>query len=540
MLGRIFHQLKLETKLGLLTGILFFVPLLFTSVSINRFITQEHNALYAERALKTASALARSPLAAKALEARAQNGDPTPLLKSLFERANANAVHIRYLALASHDGHWSFYPQQEERISAKASRHAETSGPVRFRPDEIAPGLFQTPMVAVEVSAGPGGGLALGFASGDMEDLVSHFALPLQKMMLAFMLLGLLLAAFLAQSIKKILLGLEPEEIATLLQERNAMLGIMTEGVIAINPRGKVTLVNEEAARILALADIPSSPDDDELAQISLVQRLRDIARSGESERNLEQNLNGVTVLANYRPVKVGGSIAGAVVTFRDMSEVRQLAESITDINRYVDALRSQSHEFMNKLHVIMGLVNNGKSGELRSYIEELVESGTQEGRAIHDAIKDPLIAGFLASKYSHAREMGVRLRFVVTGILPPLEDGALRNGLVTILGNLIDNAIDAVQNRPEQAVSVTLNAGDRDLTITVTDTGCGIAEEDRELIFTKSHSSKGPKRGLGLWLVRKSVESQNGSVSLESQMGEGSVFTVSLPLPPIAGDSPC
>ncbi|MDL2207951.1 GHKL domain-containing protein, partial [Desulfovibrio sp. OttesenSCG-928-M16] len=294
----------------------------------------------------------------------------------------------------------------------------------------------------------------------------------------------------------------------------------------------------EEACRILALAGTDSSPKSLALAQTPLVQHLRLVSADGQASQNVEQDLNGVTVLANYKPVYVEGRIVGAIVTFKDMSELRQLAERITDINRYVDALRSQSHEFMNKLHVIMGLVNNGRFGEVGNYIKELVDSGTAEGRIIHDAVKDPLIAGFLASKYSHAREMGVSLRFEMHGILPPLENAALRNGLVTILGNLIDNALDAVQKMPKRAVKVSLDVCQNELTLAVADTGSGIAEAEQQTIFSKSYSSKGPHRGLGLWLVSKSITALGGCIELESQKGEGVIFTVRLPLQP--REKPC
>lgn len=530
---------KLETKLTILTGVLFFLPLLFASIYINSIVRHEHNAMYAQRADKTARALAASPLAARIGDALHQGKNADNDLEILYESARSQASSTRYVALTGGRDIWLFYPPQDDHIKNQARLRALQEWAPSSMSEKVATGIFQTvPLPVTGITGSPEISLVVGYAAGEMDALISHITLPLQEMMLAFMLLGVLLAAFLAKSIRKILLGLEPEEIATLLQERNAMLGIMTEGVIAIDADMRVTLVNEEATRILAMAGTDGAVGSQSLAKSPLVLELQRVAESGQASQNVEQNLRGVTVLANYKPVSVEGRIAGAIVTFKDMSELRQLAESITDINRYVDALRSQSHEFLNKLHVIMGLVDKERLEDLRAYIEELVSSSTEEGRIIHNSVKDPLIAGFLASKYSHAREMGVTLHFSMHGILPPLDDAALRNGLVTILGNLIDNALDAVERAEDKKVTVSVSVEDDELLVAVKDCGPGIAAPHKTEVFSKGYSSKGEGRGLGLWLVKKTLSSLQGTIQIESDHGLGAVFLVRLPLPTGSGDA--
>lgn len=536
-----FSSLKLETRLGLLTGILFFVPLLFSSIYIGRFISHEQQAVHAESALQTALLVASSPLAARALAAAENDGPATKsLLAALLETARTRALHARSIVFRLPDGTLFHYPEPEEAASGPEPHDGVSLREERHPPATVsfkAPRL-QTEFVPVQDSKGRFvGSLAIGFAADNMEYVISRISRPLQQMMLASMLLGLLLAVFMAKGIKKIMLGLEPEEIATRLQERNSMLQMMTEGVIALDSRGRVTLVNDEAARILRLAGIPAAPDSRTLAESPLVRQLARVLHSGEPELNDELNLSGITVLANHMPMTVDGRVVGTICTFRDMSEIRRLAERITDINRYVEALRSQSHEFLNKLHVIQGLVGNRSLTELDAYIEDLVSAKTREDETVHTAVKDPIIAGFLTSKYSNARELGATIVFDVQGTLPPIENASARNSLITILGNLIDNALDAMRDASEKTLRIGLAAHGNRLTVSVTDKGAGIAADEQPRIFSKNYSTKGEGRGLGLWLVMRSVDALNGTLGLHSEKGRGARFTVTLPLSAFTGD---
>lgn len=540
MIPHLFNKLKLETKLSVLTGALFFVPLLFGSIYIGHFVGQEYHTAYEERAMDAARFIASTP---QVIEELQQGGQAlSPGLVRFLENFTALA-DVRYIVPVTMDGK-RLYPQQEKdfprsplSVDEAAALRGESS--VSSAVDTL--GLSQRAVTPVFTEDGTlVGAVAVGFILEGMDGIIANISLPMQKMMLASMMVGLLLVILLAQSIKKVLLGLEPEEIATLLQERNAMLQGMTEGVIAVNPKGQVSLVNDEAGRILLKAGVDASRLGKEEDVLPLVERLSQVMATGKAEFEDEQTVNGVTVLANHMPVMVDDRVVGAVSTFKDMSEVRQMAERITDINRYLEALRSQSHEYLNKLHVIMGLLNSGKLEELRGYVEQLVDARIREDRVIHDAIKDPVIAGFLSSKYSKARERGVGITFAMHGVLPTLENNALRHGLITILGNLIDNAMDAVRETRERQLRVSLNAGTDQLAIVVSDTGTGMDGQTLDNIYAQSFSTKGAHRGLGLWLVKKTVDELGGGVTVVTRPGAGTAFTVTLPLRPPAGEKTC
>ncbi len=525
-----FNRMKLQTKLTLLIGVLFIVPLLFVRVYISRFMTDEYYAAYGERAMNVARFVASSPRVVAAL---ANPGSVSFAELGSYLDALGEVAQVRYIVPMNMNGKRLYHPDREKigqpfaggdeaRALRGESYVSSAVGTLGFSQRAFAPVL--------DSGGRQIGAVAVGIMSDAIEGIIAKLSLPLRNALSISMVIGLVLVALLARSIKKILFGLEPVEMATLLQERDAMLHLVREGVVAVNLDGRVTLVNDEARRILQKAGIDGPRPGDPLADFAPVRGLFAAPESGAAETDSERNINGVTVLANHMPLAINSRPAGAIATFRDMSEVRQLAERITDINRYADALRSQSHEFLNKLHVIMGLLNGGKLEELRAYIGQLADARSREDKVIHDAVKDPVIAGFLSSKYSSARERGVAIFFGMRGVLPLLR-GALRNGLVTVLGNLVDNGLDALENSREKRLNVGFSVDADTLRISIADTGRGMDEDTLSRIFSKGWSTKGENRGLGLWLVRKTVDVLGGSIEVDSRPGAGTVFHVTLPL---------
>lgn len=534
------NTLELRTKLTLLIGIVFVAPLLYASLYINNYISDGRSAEREERAREVAAYVAASPLVTQALS------DPDAISREKIGQyldILAAATKSRYIIPLDQNGVCLYHPNERkigERLEGGDEGRA-LQGETYLSSAMDSFGYTRRLFMPVRATDGTVlGAVTVGIMPDPAPSAGNKEGAPLQKVMFGAMMLGLFLAVLLARSIKNILFGLEPEEIATLLKERSAMLQMVNEGVVAVNLRGRVTLVNDEAVRILHKAGIDEPLQGKLLADYVPVAGIFRVMRSGVPEVDDEQNINGVSILASHMPVTINDLVVGAISTFRDMSEVRALAERITDINRYVDALRSQSHEFMNKLHVIMGLLNSGKNEELRAYIEDLIDTRTAEGKVIYNSVKDPVIAGFLSSKYSNARELGVRIGFTMQGVLPQINENALRNGLITILGNLVDNGLDAVQESPVKQLHVGFAIGGDALEISVSDTGVGMNEEETSRMFSKGYSTKGENRGLGLWLVLRTVNALDGSITVRSAPGGGTEFFVSLPLVGVCGEKPC
>ena len=344
------------------------------------------------------------------------------------------------------------------------------------------------------------------------------------------LILGMLGALFLAKNIKDTLFGLEPIAIARLLQERDAMLQSVREGIVAIDNTGNITLVNEEALRLLDMEGQREKLLAQPIESAVPHTRLLDVIKSNTAEYDQEEILNGTAVVMNRVPVTVAQNTVAAIATFRDRSEIKQMAEELTGVKNYVEALRSQTHDFMNKLHVIMGMVRLKCYDELMEYIARISSEQEEETDFVAQRIKDPVLAGFWIGKLSRARELGVYLALRPDSFVPNLDNIDFTNDLVTLIGNLVDNAMEALQESDRKRVQLTLTHEPDFLYIEVQDSGNGIPTELRSAIFAKGFSTKSPNRGFGLALVNKVLERRNGDLSLDSSSSHGTTFRIKIP----------
>lgn len=374
------------------------------------------------------------------------------------------------------------------------------------------------------------GVVVVGVSMDEIREFVRGVGKVLMVATVFGMTVGIVGAFMLSHNIKNILFGLEPEAIAKRLEERNAMLQSVHEGIIAVDRQGIITLVNDEALRMLNLAGLHDNPIDKPVQDYVPNTRLMEVIGSGEMELNQEQDFHGVSVLTNRLPIMVGGKIVGAISTFRDKTEVKMLAEQLTGVRDYVDALRAQAHEFMNQLHVILGLVKLESYGQLAMYINRIVSEHEAELSFVAKRIREPVLAGFILSKLSLAREKNVVMHLAEESDVPQPKQERIVHEMVTIIGNLVENAFDAVRNSDPKEVELHMYCDEGILYIHVSDTGEGISPEMNDDLFKKGVSSKGDNRGFGLYLVQQSLDRLQGNIEFETRPGEGTVFTVSIP----------
>lgn len=342
-------------------------------------------------------------------------------------------------------------------------------------------------------------------------------------------LVGIIGAILLARHIKKILFGLEPSEIAKILEERNTMLQSVKEGIIAVDKDARVTLINNEAKRLFKKSGIEEDFIGKDVEKYMPNSCIKEVLQTGQAQLHEEQNLYGITIVTNRVPLYVKGEIVGVIATFRDKTEIRKLAEQLTGIRLYAEALRAQSHEFMNKMHVVLGLTHMKQYEELEKYISSMVSEHQYEIGGVMRKIKNPVFAGFMLGKLSYAREKGIQLIVSENSYLPEPDDESIIHELITIVGNLIDNALDAVMNCERKQVHVSIHYQDK-LIITVQDTGNGIRKDEIDKVFVKGYSTKGENRGYGLYLVNDSIKRIKGNIHVDSLLGKGTTITIETP----------
>jgi two-component system, CitB family, sensor histidine kinase MalK len=343
---------------------------------------------------------------------------------------------------------------------------------------------------------------------------------------------GVLGAMYVAGRTKKILLGMEPSEIATMLQQRNALLHSVREGVVAVDRDMVITVVNEEASRLFGLAGIHGDLIGRNADSVLPGSGMKGVLETGRPELDQERVINGLRIVTSLVPVMTDREITGVVATFRDKTEVTQLAEQLSGIRHYAEALRAQTHEFMNKLHVILGLIRLKEFDRLSSYITGITGKLQDEAGQVVQRIKDPMIAGFLLARFSAAREQNIAMRLSEDSMLPLCDSESRAHDIVTVLGNLMENAVEAIGESPEREIHVSLRHDEDRLDICVEDTGPGIDPEHLDRMFERGFTTKGRDRGYGLYQVSQRVEALGGRLVAANREQGGAIFRASIPFP--------
>ncbi|WP_342547060.1 DcuS/MalK family sensor histidine kinase [Paenibacillus sp. FSL P2-0089] len=374
------------------------------------------------------------------------------------------------------------------------------------------------------------GAVAVGISLGSVRSAVQQNRWIIYSGILVGGLMGIFGAILLARKFKRMMFGMEPGEIAKLLEERSAMLQSTKEGILAVDKDSRITLVNAEARRLMGSVGLNQEPVGRQAGQFWPLLRMEKVLETGEALQDKEVEQSGITLLVNVVPVKVNGVIEGAIATFRDKTEISILMERLSGISLYAEALRAQTHEFMNKLHVIMGLNTMRRYDRLEEYLTDIVQNIRTEADSVVRQVKDPVMVGFLLGKLSRIREADVRLVILDDGVLPEAADHETARELVTIFGNLLDNALEALQGADNKLIEIGFCHKDNLLTLKISDNGPGISAEDGNHLYEQGYSTKGKDRGVGLYLVKRSVAKLGGTIDYQSRADQGTDFTIRLP----------
>ncbi|MBB2992582.1 hypothetical protein FHR72_004083 [Mycolicibacterium iranicum] len=342
--------------------------------------------------------------------------------------------------------------------------------------------------------------------------------------------LGLVASWLLSRRIKRHTRGLEVAEIASLADHREALLHSIREGVIAVNNDGEITLLNDGAQDLLG---VPGSAVGRRVDSVGIDPAVVSLLLSDADGRAADDAViaTRTRVLAlSRRAATSQGTRIGTVTTMRDSTELAALQGQLSSHKSVTDTLRAQTHEFANQLHTISGLVQLGEYDAVRDLVGTLTRRRAEISDAVTQRISDPAVAALLIAKTSLAAESGVALRLDPRSRLQAL-DPALATDVITLLGNLIDNAVDVSVGAPEAGVTVRIDDEDG-LTISVLDSGPGVPEHLRESIFARGVTSK-PEvpggRGIGLALVRLVTAQHGGTIEVDDAPGGGARFLVRL-----------
>ncbi|MPZ85948.1 MAG: GHKL domain-containing protein [Actinophytocola sp.] len=327
--------------------------------------------------------------------------------------------------------------------------------------------------------------------------------------------------------------GLGPAELGRRIEHHEAILHTVREGLLLIDPDGRVTLCNDGARELL---DLTGEVEGRTVADLGLPATMIESLAPGRVTRDEIQLTERRVLVVNSAPVRSGDHTDGTVVTLRDHTELEALTGELASVRGFTESLRSQAHEAANRLHTVVSLVELGRTTEAVEFATAELVLAQQLTDRVVGAVTEPVLAALLLGKAAQANERGAEL--VIT---PETEiddvvlggDQATARDVVTILGNLIDNAIEAALEGAATAprVYVTARTEAGELILLVADTGPGLAPETVPDAFHRGWSTKpDPGRGLGLGLVWQAVRRNRGTIDVGDGPAGGAVFTVRLP----------
>jgi two-component system CitB family sensor kinase len=519
------HQLSSRILASVVAILLASTLVGFTLVTLRQRSELEHD--YQQRALAVAQTFAATPSIRQALVRH--NAADRRLIQSLAEQVR-HLTGATYIVVVDRNGvrYSHLYPAligrriTEPVIALDGRDHIDV--------DHGNIGISANVKVPIRAPGGPViGEVSAGILEGQVSSQLLH-ELPSLLLYFAFALaIGVVASLTLARRLKRSTFGLELDEIAALVQEREAMLHGIGEGVITLDPGGRVTLINDEARRLIPLDGEPMGRPIHELVSH---RRLCDLLTGAAAEPDPVVVTDEHILMVNRMPVFRQGRDLGAVVTLRDRTELEALLRELASVDALTDALRAQQHEFANRMHTLAGLVELGDHQAAVHYALEVSGATAGLAEAIRERVEAPEIAALLLAKTTVAAERDVQL---VLSADSRLADTAVdTNMLLTIIGNLIDNGIDAAIAGPRPArVDVRLTDGcDSSVTIEVADSGPGVPKELTRRIFNDGFTTKSRDerrhRGIGLALAHRLATRAGGTITVDCS--GTTTFTVVLP----------
>ncbi|MFT4415441.1 ATP-binding protein [Fredinandcohnia humi] len=370
--------------------------------------------------------------------------------------------------------------------------------------------------------------VSVGFMQEDIQAVVFNKLIKFSMIALLVLVLGIGGGIVLARNIRKDILGLEPHQIASLYRERNAILFSIKEGIIAVDESGKITLMNQTAINILGIKEDSINQQIEKVIPNTEMYR---VLESGKFESDQEMILKDKVVIVNRTPIIEKGRIVGVVATFRDKTEISEMVNTLSEVRKYSEDLRAQTHEFTNKLYALSGLLQLGEYQEAIDFIQTESSTHQIQSRILLEQIHDHKVQAILLGKIGKASEHKIKFTIDPNSFLKALPEHIDLSKLITILGNIIDNAFEEVMKSDSKEVTFFTTDIGNDIVFEVADKGNGIHVENQSDIFSKGFSTKdGKNRGFGLASVKQVVTELNGTIEIQNLRSGGAAFSIFIP----------
>jgi two-component system CitB family sensor kinase len=530
-------RLNLQTRLILAFTFVVLIQAAITGSITLRYIQIVLEQQIGEQALQLSKIVASLPQIRQGLSARDVD-QIQPMAEQIRQQTDA-----RFIVVGDRDGIRFSHPLKErigkKRVGGDNQRALESGESYVSRAvGSLGPSIRgKSPVYDAQ-------GNIIGVTSvGYMLDSVDQTILGYQQSALMVVMVSLMVSiltgVLVARYFKRILFGLEPEEISRLFEERNTTLQTIREGVISIDAEGRITTFNKRALQTLSISD-DESIRGRSIREVFPQSDLWKVLETGQVELDREIELNGQQIIVNRLPIVVDKLVTGVVSSFRPKGEIELLSRQLSHIEQYAETLRAQSHDYANKLHTIAGLIQIDAKDQALELIGQESKGIQELVHLLVKAIPDPVISGCILGKYNRAHELGLELYVDPSSQLREIPAHMSTEKLMSLIGNIIDNAFEATRQNllehPQHSNQVMVSFSDygNDLIFEIEDKGAGIAQQDQQRIFEKGFSSKNEAgHGYGLYLVKSILDEFNGQITLENTESIGTRIIVYLPKKP-------
>ncbi|WP_085528528.1 sensor histidine kinase [Kocuria massiliensis] len=539
-----FSRRVLTSQLAVIIVVLTLAAGIFAWLGIRNVTdTTETQALAIARTLSTDDVVVQAATDASTQGIDPQSARQAPVQKLALKTGAANKVD--FVVVTDDHGLRLAHPEPS-LIGKKVSTSPDAALAGHEEITHQAGTLGETVRAKVPVYSATGDGTVVGEVSVGIKTSavgadVRREVLAIGGLVAVALAVGVAASVALGRRLRRQTLGIGPEELAEMTQHQEAVLRGLDDGVLGFSPEGRLTLTNQTARRLLGQEGATEDVVVPHAIQGMVVDVLEQDVREGDevSVRRRVAVADRI-LLATAVRVRREGMTVGGVVTLRDETQVLMMSRQLESVTTMADALRTQRHEFANRLHTVMGLVGTGAYAEAESYLGEILRTGPI-GAPVQgiELVEDPYLRALIEAKGTTSAESGVDLRVaensLILGRLREPEDVTL------ILGNLMDNAVRAVVRAEgaSRVVEVQLMSDGADLHAVVTDSGAGIdSEAAGDQAFEKGmtgedHEEDGHGLGIGLALCRRVAGRHGGRVWLLARHDErfgGASFGVELP----------
>ncbi|MBD8027137.1 sensor histidine kinase [Ureibacillus sp. Re31] len=528
------RRVSIQTKiLGLTLSLSFLIILLLTS-----YFTYMHGKQIAEDrgrlALELSKSVSMMPTIIEAFETDNPSETIQPVVEKIRQKTGAE-----FIVVGNKEGIRYSHPEESEigkKMVGGDSKRAIEKGEYYISEARGSLGLSMRGKSPIFNRNGDIiGVVSVGFLVEDIERQIFKNVSKELVISLSALILSIIGSFLLAKSIRKDTLGLEPYEIVNLYKVKNAVLHSVQEGILSVDKNGIITSMNQRAKTLLGIKGSVRHLKVDGLFPTSY---LYDVLHSGEPQFDKELTWKKKTMIVSCTPIKDEKSVNGVVAVFREKTEIEQMINTLSEMKTYSEELRAQTHEYTNKLYVLSGLLQLGEYEEAIEMIQGETSELEFQNQIVFEQIRDTKVQVILLGKIGKASEKKIVFEIAPESYIDKLPDHIRLSQLTLILGNIIDNAFEAVSDIDKPIIKFFATDIGEDIIFEVSDNGKGIADEDMPSLFERGFTSKegDNPRGYGLSNAEGAVKELGGIIEVQNG-NENTVFTVYLPKQLLGGE---